>query len=423
MAFKLDEHQLQNNENDQGNVDRFPVEIVDQISSYLKLHELLKMRACCTFFKNSLQWQLIDRIKSKISFKKILSEEKIILMEDGTVWKLLAEIRDKDLPTTREHYSPSKILSDIKEMHGSNGSVFFIKQDNTILSYGANHDGQLGLGHKKYINTPTQLSGISDINQIAVGLCHTLFLKKDGTVWTCGDNSRGQLGLGDRSSKLTLRQIPLLFDICQIAAGHHHSVFLKKDGTVLVCGLGGKGQLGLARGEVLIPTQIEDFTDVCQIVVGECYTFFLKTDRTVYACGDNSYYQLGLKGKEFFSPTLVSQLHNIDKIFVNSRCTFFLDINSNVWNCGQNTGGKLARSIGHFVSEPVCIPEISKIKLILSDGNNTLFIDEANRFFVCGTMLERECSLYSTIGKFFDSIHQHYSDLTQASDSSMLIRL
>jgi uncharacterized repeat protein (TIGR02543 family) len=68
------------------------------------------------------------------------------------------------------------------------------------------------------------VSGWTDIVQVAVGYGHTVGLKSNGRVVAVGFNNDGQCDVGDWT------------DIIQVAAGYHHTVGLKSDGTVVAVG-------------------------------------------------------------------------------------------------------------------------------------------------------------------------------------------
>ena len=66
------------------------------------------------------------------------------------------------------------------------GGIPFIalKNDGTVWTWGWNEYGQLGDGTTIQRTTPIQVSGLTDVTQIAGGDYHTIAVKNDGTVWT-----------------------------------------------------------------------------------------------------------------------------------------------------------------------------------------------------------------------------------------------
>ena len=88
-----------------------------------------------------------------------------------------------------------------------------VKADGTVVAVGANYDGQC------------DVSGWTNIVQVAAGRYHTVGLKSDHTVVAVGYNGDGQLEVGGWT------------DIMQVAAGRYHTVGVKSDGTVVATSL------------------------------------------------------------------------------------------------------------------------------------------------------------------------------------------
>src|ERR1035437_5374109 len=101
------------------------------------------------------------------------------------------------------------ILSTFSFSQGINGGglhSFSLCSDSTIMSWGYNINGQLGLGDTSDRHSPVKVHGpgnvgfLTGITALAsggnpmAGVSHSLALKKDGTVWAWGWNHYGQLG-------------------------------------------------------------------------------------------------------------------------------------------------------------------------------------------------------------------------------------
>lgn len=67
--------------------------------------------------------------------------------------------------------------------------------------------------------------------EVSAGDYHTLIRKQDDTLWTFGANSDGQLGDGTRTSRAT--PIQVASDVFKIAAGGSHSLALTRDPPTL----------------------------------------------------------------------------------------------------------------------------------------------------------------------------------------------
>ena len=149
------------------------------------------------------------------------------------------------------------------------GSSLALKSDGTVLAWGVNASGQLGVGDIVRRLTPTLVSGLgfgSGVVAIDAGAAHSLALKSDGTVLAWGLNATGQLGDGTTIQRTTPVQVKdpadptgFLAGVKAIAAGSAHSLALKSDDTVLAWGSNASGQLGdgtLVNEET--PVQVHD---------------------------------------------------------------------------------------------------------------------------------------------------------------------
>lgn len=71
--------------------------------------------------------------------------------------------------------------------------------------------------YRKQISTPVRLQGLDRVRVIAVGAFHNLALLDDGTVMAWGNNEYGQLGIGDtqpRSQPIAVQGLSDLNLVC-----------------------------------------------------------------------------------------------------------------------------------------------------------------------------------------------------------------
>jgi len=85
------------------------------------------------------------------------------------------------------------------------GSSFALKPDRTWLAWGANYEGKLGIGSPQesyyYPSEPATVvdslgNDLLDIKSISTAMGHTIALKEDGSLLAWGANNLGQLGNG-----------------------------------------------------------------------------------------------------------------------------------------------------------------------------------------------------------------------------------
>jgi len=191
-----------------------------------------------------------------------------------------------------------------------------VTEDGTVLAFGHNGDGRLGLGVTGPRNVPTLLRGELEnksVMQVAAGNGHSMFVTEDGLVFACGDNSHGQLGIGDTED----RPVPTLVagqlqgkTAVYVAAGDSHTLCITEDGTLLSWGYNGSGQLGVGDTENRhAPTLVTGLQGkrVVHVAAGEQHTICSTADGSVFTWGGGYRAQLGLGDHEsvLLLPTLV----------------------------------------------------------------------------------------------------------------------
>ena len=221
-----------------------------------------------------------------------------------------------------------------------------IKNDGTLLAWGRNHDGSLGLGDTADRKTPVAINehGAGKIfaNNIAISLggYHANTIQDDGTLWSWGNNSEGYLALGDNAARTTATSLNIDYNITTIAAG---AIALKDDGSLLVWGNNYNGQLGLGNIEhQYIPVAIPELNNIIAVSAKGSSTIALKSDGTMLAWGSNRYGQLGLGNTtEMHTPTAVPNESNISAISSGGIYTIALKDDGTLLSWGNNYYGQL----------------------------------------------------------------------------------
>ena len=206
----------------------------------------------------------------------------------------------------------------------------------SLMCWGQNGDGQLGVGGTNPKATPTAVTAgvLGDagdgtpkmVKSVAAGSTHTCALLSDDAVVCWGDNSEGQIGGGTPSSTKTISGTlgkPLSGTAAHIAAGGYHTCAVLSDKSVQCWGSNSAGQTGggtpnlgvgktateIAVGATLSCAILNDATLKCWgylssrnlggktatgIAVGSLHGCALLNDKTVKCWGaNNNYGQLG----------------------------------------------------------------------------------------------------------------------------------
>ncbi len=165
-----------------------------------------------------------------------------------------------------------------------------LKRDGTLLTWGANSDGELGHGNDYFrTNRPTQVGAVGNWQMVAAGNQHMVALKRDGSLWAWGRNAWGQIGNG--SNLATNRPVPVagFSDWQLVAAGGEHSAGIRSNGTLWTWGLNTSGQLGHGTygAGTNRPVQVGSDHDWQSVAAGSGSTLALKRDGTLWAWGWN----------------------------------------------------------------------------------------------------------------------------------------
>ncbi|MEO8550864.1 MAG: RCC1 repeat-containing protein, partial [Kofleriaceae bacterium] len=152
---------------------------------------------------------------------------------------------DTDTPTT----IPT-LASGVIAIAGHASFACAIKADHSLVCWGANDYGQLGINTTAGHQTPQAVT--TGVAQIAAGGAHACAIKDDGTVWCWGRNDEGQLGTGDQRAAHLPTQITLDGPALAIVAGDAQTCVLT--GSGMSCwGSDIFGELGDGIVDWLIP--------------------------------------------------------------------------------------------------------------------------------------------------------------------------
>lgn len=203
-------------------------------------------------------------------------------------------------------------------------------------------------------SSPTQVTGLTAVTQVAAGGLHSLALRSDGTVWAWGQNFAGQLGNGTGTASSTPVQVLALTRVIQVSANALHSLALRSDGTVWEWGYDG-------IADQPSPVQVPGLTGVTKISAGGQFSLALRSDGTVWAWGRNQLGQLGngttANSEIPVQVTGLSQVTNISAGFDASLATRTRGITAttSVWAWGGNASGQLGDGTltGHLTPEQV----------------------------------------------------------------------
>lgn len=219
----------------------------------------------------------------------------VALDADGAVWSwgLNAYGQLGRSTTINKDASPLKVnIPAMVDISAGESHVLAVDEMGDVWTWGHNPYGQLGRRTvSSYTEVPEKVTGLSNVAAVAAGKDHSVILKKDGTVWAWGRNTYGQLGNGETADyNITPKQISGLSEIIEIAAGDNHTLALKQNRTSLLAwGRNISGQLGDGGYEnKLTPFLVKGVDDIRSIAAGDNHTIIVKDDGTVWQWGRNT---------------------------------------------------------------------------------------------------------------------------------------
>ncbi|MBI4484821.1 MAG: hypothetical protein HY655_02310, partial [Acidobacteria bacterium] len=272
---------------------------------------------------------------------------------DGTTLNRSTPVRVHD-PS-----DPSGLLTQVVAVQAAGAFSLALREDGTVVAWGANGVGQLGDGSNTNQSTPVQVQGLAGVAAIATGVSHSLALKADGTVWGWGLNDLRQLGDGTTTNRNVPVQVKdpsdgtgFLTDIGAIAAGLFHSLAAKQDGTVRAWGGNSAGQIG--DGTIGTPprppTRVKDLEDPTGFLTGAVAvtaangsSFALRADGTVRAWGASTNGQLGdgtTGNRPMAGP--VPDLTDVTDVEAGAFHCLARRADGTIWGWGGNASGQLA---------------------------------------------------------------------------------
>jgi len=164
----------------------------------------------------------------------------------------------------------------------------------SVLAFGSNPSGQLGLGDCSERLSPSRVSWANErfagASCVAAGGGHTVFVDSEGGAWACGLDD-GRLGLPGQPFLGCVplpRQVPGMqgIRVRSVSCGWSSTFFLTSSGEVLVAREGGGA--GQQRMASLPP--------IVQISAGNAHALALSDTGALFAWGSNDYGQCGAAG-------------------------------------------------------------------------------------------------------------------------------
>lgn len=229
------------------------------------------------------------------------------------------------------------------------GHSLAITADGTLLAWGENSEGQLGICdvHNRLLaelvdptDEPVDLPWLD----VAGGSRHTCAIAEDGSMWCWGTNVHGQLGLGNTINQTMPTRVGVDDDFVQVTLGGLHTCALRANGTLWCWGANPAGQLGLGEStaEEHAPRQVGTDTTWTHIVARARFVCGLHQDHSLWCWGDDSNGQIGIDSVvDQRTPQRVGAERSWVAVGTGTRHACAIDTDGALYCWGANDVGQL----------------------------------------------------------------------------------
>jgi alpha-tubulin suppressor-like RCC1 family protein len=259
----------------------------------------------------------------------------------------------------------------------------------TVVAWGFNWQGQLGVSAIQYSVTPVVVSNLNGVQAISAGEDHSLALLTNGSVMAWGYNPDGELGDGrtfgsemPQSVCATGATWPcsiaagnVLTGVETVSAGAFHNLALLGDGDVVAWGSNASEQLGNASMPLSDdPVSVVGLSAVQAVSAGGAHSLVLLGNGTVMAWGANGGGQLGNGPTPPFraTPQVVNGLSGVTLISAGLGHNLAALSNGEVMAWGGGGYGELGDGAFASSNVPVSVNGLSGVSDISAGGYHSL---------------------------------------------------
>ena len=273
-------------------------------------------------------------------------------------------------------------LSNIKDVFAGQYVSFALKTDGTVLAWGNNAKGELGVGMVGKVYLPTQVVGLNNVKKVASYTKEsraTLFLLENGEVWGSGANLNNKLAGVIAETNVPVK-IPNLTNV--------QDVFVTSTNSYAIMGDGSTMAWGASYGSV--PKEIPQLQGM-KSVVGEYSTeIFLMDNGKIKMTGKNYNSFLGTdipySNTEIKDVTTLSDYNIVEMTYngYDKSVLVMRDVNNNVITVGSNDAGLRGdKSLGGS-SVPNQVQNVSNVTQLAISPRHVFALKDTGEFYWWG---------------------------------------
>lgn len=176
-------------------------------------------------------------------------------------------------------------------------------EEGSVWCWGLRAHGQLGDegtiqwpdgDHADHRTRPVQVVGLTNATKIALGTAVSCAIRNDNTVVCWGKNDEGQLGNGSNEASSLPVQVSNLVGVTHLGRASSHNCAVTTGGDAYCWGANNSGELGDGTGlDSIVPVGVVGLPPISQIQVGGVFVCALDLDGHVWCFGYNGLGRLG----------------------------------------------------------------------------------------------------------------------------------
>lgn len=217
-----------------------------------------------------------------------------------------------------------------------------VRTDHTLWCWGLNYRGQLGLGGKADHDRPQQVGTDEDWASVSAGWVHTCALRTDGSAWCWGNNAFGQLGSGSTHARYEPRRVAGAAAWSTIHAGGWSTCGVHEDGSAWCWGRNLNGELGVGDSDLRTqPTRVGADRTWASVQPSWTHTCALTASGSAWCWGNNAERQLGTgAAASSATPVAVAGDHRFAQISTGNGFGCGIDVEAALWCWGDGRYGE-----------------------------------------------------------------------------------